>query len=183
MNPGLTSCDSKNSPTSLSSSRAVVCGGLHSTLCFWQSSAKAWRASSLFRSWGILVSRASSKPLQHTHEHQRPDIKDRFLKQCTDSRSLVLGVLLKSPAGYSANLSVQRNGTKCMVHISAKARRALWLVRPWDILVLSASCRPLQDTGKGIRHCAEHQRATMHATSWFSKAQHSWDPAGGAARA
>ena len=130
-----------------------------------------------------LVSRASSKPLQHTHEHQRPDIKDRFLKQCTDSRSLVLGVLLKSPAGYSANLSVQRNGTKCMVHISAKARRALWLVRPWDILVLSASCRPLQDTDKGIRHCAEHQRATMHATSWFSKAQHSWDPAGGAARA
>ena len=70
MNPGLTSCDSRNSPTSLSRSRAVVCGGLHSTLCFWQSSARARRASSLLRSWGILVLSASSRPLQEVVHQQ-----------------------------------------------------------------------------------------------------------------
>mmetsp|Transcript_19242 Transcript_19242/g.57129 ORF Transcript_19242/g.57129 Transcript_19242/m.57129 type:complete len:212 (+) Transcript_19242:251-886(+) len=62
MNVGLTHCSSRNSPTSLSSRRAGVCGGGQLTLCWVHRSTSIWRASGDERSFGSFTLSASSRP-------------------------------------------------------------------------------------------------------------------------
>ena len=62
MKPGLTSWDSRNSPTSLSSRRAAERGLAHSTPLATHSSSRNWRDASDSNSRGMVTPSTSSRP-------------------------------------------------------------------------------------------------------------------------